>query len=137
IISADVADFATMKALFCELKNKYNRLNGIFHLAAIVDSSTYVLIKDLNTHQVNSQFLPKIYGAKILQFLMKELPVQFLCFFSSTASIAGGAGFASYAAANCYLNSLAEKNQCETATRWLSLNWDALSFSEQNKTLNE
>ncbi len=125
IIQADVTDYTQMKDVFDDIKNKHQQLDGVFHLAAIANQSTKVLIKDLDVVQAYRQFMPKVQGAKVIQQLMNEFPVKFCLSYSSIASILGGIGLASYAASNCCLDSIAEMYKNSTASRWGSINWDA------------
>ncbi|MEM9809158.1 MAG: phosphopantetheine-binding protein, partial [Cyanobacteria bacterium P01_D01_bin.56] len=49
--------------------------------------------------------------------------------------VVGGVGFAAYAAANSYLDTLAHQQQA-SSTQWLSLNWDACELEETVESTN-
>jgi len=133
LLQADVSDYHHMDVVFTEIKAKYQTLDGIFHLAGIADQTSRVLIKDISIEQVTRLFLPKIQGTKVIQCLIDKMPVGFCLLYSSLASIAGGISLASYAASNCYLDSMVDYQKNNYKTRWISINWDAWDFSEENK----
>lgn len=136
IVKADVTNFDQMQEVFKEIKLKHKKIDAIFHLAGVVNSSTYHLVKDLTNEEIYRQFLPKIQGVKVIEALTNQLPVDFCILFSSLASIVGGIGFASYSSANCCLDGFSEYHQNNRKTRWISLNWDVWDFSTKISGIN-
>jgi len=138
IIQANVADFDQMKKVFNLVKIRNKKLNGIFHLAAIVDYSTRLLIKDVTINQLQNQWLAKIQGTNILAQLVNEDQIDFCVLFSSIAAVVGGIGLCSYAAANNYLNYFAESRVSLNTKKikWFSISWDAWKHSSSQITLS-
>lgn len=139
ILQADVSNYQSMEQLFNNIEQMHHKIDGLFHLAAIVDYSTRVLIKDLNIDILNEQWLAKINGTEIISELIRnKKSIDFCLLFSSIASVIGGVGLCAYSAANNYLNHFCEKNSFAKhngQTKWFSLSWDA--WTKQNYSLSD
>ncbi|EKE00875.1 MAG: hypothetical protein ACD_21C00260G0004 [uncultured bacterium] len=125
ILQADVSNYLQMKEAFAIIKADFPKVDGVFHLAAVLDFSTRTLIKDLYLDQAYEQFKPKIEGTKILNQLIPEVSPRFCVAFSSLSAIIGGSELCSYAASNCSLDSMVDSYQNNAHTHWISINWDA------------
>ncbi|MFV0821631.1 KR domain-containing protein [Tatlockia micdadei] len=136
IMQADVSNYDEMGEVFNHITTTYKKLDGLFHLAAVIDGSTRVLIKDLTINQVHEQWLAKITGVNILAQLVNEEEIDFCFLFSSVSSILGGVGLSAYAAANNYLNYFAESRRKNEPIKWFSISWDAWKHSVINKNKN-
>jgi natural product biosynthesis luciferase-like monooxygenase protein len=88
-------------------------IRGVFHAAGVWrDRQGRVLFQPLarTTADAFRQMLPpKLSGAWLLQRLLAGDPVDLLVFLSSAAAIIGSTGQASYAAANAFLDALAQE----------------------------
>ncbi|MCA9707007.1 MAG: SDR family NAD(P)-dependent oxidoreductase, partial [Myxococcales bacterium] len=81
------------------------RLDTVFHLAGTRNDG---LLTNLSEEQLRAVVAPKLDGARNLDHALAEQPEARLVLFSSLAGWMGGAGQASYAAANTALDALAE-----------------------------
>jgi len=122
-----------MESVFTIIKTDFSKVDGVFHLAASINSSMHTLIKDLHIEQAYEQFKPKIEGTKILAKSIDMISPRFCLVFSSLSAIIGGLERCSYAASNCSLDSLIEYYQSNRQIRWIGINWDAWAYDSKYK----
>ena len=118
-LAGDVCDEAGMRALLARLEVEAPPLRGIMHAAADI---TVAPIGELTSDQIHKTLQPKIQGTVALQRISRDLDLDFLALFSSTAGLLGAAGFGHYAAANMFLDATAQEAD-QSVTRILSVNW--------------
>ncbi|MFE6163223.1 type I polyketide synthase, partial [Streptomyces sp. NPDC056486] len=100
--ACDVADREALKALLAE-----HEISAVVHTAGVLDDST---IGSLTPDQVDTVFRPKVDAAWHLHELTLDLDLELSAFvlFSSAAGTLGAPAQGSYAAANAFLDALAE-----------------------------
>jgi acyl transferase domain-containing protein/acyl carrier protein len=98
-------------------------LKGVIHAAGLIDDG---VLQQQTWQQFDRVLAPKIQGAWTLHCLTQQLPLDFFVLFSSAASLLGSAGQANYAAANAFLESLAQARR-SSGLPGLSINWGAWS----------
>ena len=123
IAAADVADFPAMERVWNELLDRYGRVHGVIHAAGIVGDR---LLGQQTSDQMQSVLRPKVAGAQVLERLTRTCPLDFCIYCSSAAVWAAGPGQAVYAAANGYLDALAQRAQ-QRGENTISIGWTALS----------
>ncbi|MFD6952235.1 MULTISPECIES: type I polyketide synthase [unclassified Nocardiopsis] len=104
VVSADVTDAVSVEKLLAELREDGTPLCGVVHAAGVLDDAT---IDTLTPEAVERVIGPKVDGARHLDALTGDDPLDFFLLFSSAAALVGNVGQAAYAAANTYLDSLA------------------------------
>ncbi|BBA33063.1 polyketide synthase family protein [Methylocaldum marinum] len=119
VAQADVADPEDMARVVEALHSSGPPLRGIIHAAGVLDDG--VLVQQ-NGERLTRVMDPKVNGAWNLHVLTQNLPLDFLVFFSSAASLLGSPGQANYAAANAFLDALAQHRRF-LGQPGLSLNW--------------
>ncbi|MFT5797161.1 MAG: phthiocerol/phenolphthiocerol synthesis type-I polyketide synthase E [Candidatus Azotimanducaceae bacterium] len=135
-LSADVADAGSMADAITSLTEKFGPLSGIFHCAGAIGAETFQEIKSTGSADANKQFHAKVHGTDLLGDIVKTLPkLDFCVLMSSLASVLGGLGFASYAAANIYLDSFAAEQNKKGETPWFSINWDSWRLEGVHRAL--
>jgi len=94
-------------------------LKGIVHAAGILDDGMLI---HQSWNRFQNVFAPKLYGAWNLHKITLHLNIDFFVMFSSSASFLGSQGQGSYAAANAFLDGLAQyrRNKGLPGT---SINW--------------
>ncbi|WP_128382275.1 type I polyketide synthase, partial [Streptomyces cavernae] len=114
VVAADVADRATVAALIADLDAAGRDITGVVHAAG---ASPRAAIADTDD-DVLAAATAKAEGARHLDELLGDRPLDFFVLFSSGAAVWGSAGSAAYAAANAALDALAERRreQGRTAT---------------------
>ncbi|MBO1413052.1 type I polyketide synthase [Streptomyces sp. FH025] len=101
----DVADEAGLRAALDTVRAELPPLRGVVHAAGVLDDAT---VLSLRPEQVARVLAPKVDGARHLDAATADDPLDLFVLFSSVASLVGNPGQAGYAAANAYLDALAE-----------------------------
>ena len=118
IAACDVADRQALANLVAGLPVEYP-LSSVFHTAGVLDNGP---ITELTSARIDALFAPKADAALHLHELTRELELSAFVLFSSGAGVWGSAGQAGYAAANAFLDALAEQRRAEglaaTAVAW-------------------
>ena len=109
-VRADVTNFEAMARLITDLEGVDAPLRGVFHAAGVLDDGIFLT---QTVERFRRVLEPKTTGAWILHEMTRDLELDFFVLFSSAASLVGTAGQASYAAANAYLDGLADLRRQE------------------------
>lgn len=123
--AVDVASRPAVSGLIERIQAKFGGLHGIIHSAGVIKDN-FILKK--TREELEAVLAPKVTGLVNLDLASKELPLDFIVFFSSIAGVLGNTGQADYAAANAFMdayaryrNALAAAGQRKGPT--LSINW--------------
>lgn len=124
-VQADVGNSDDVTRLTQYIQNQWGSLNGILHVAGIVDD---VMITDADTATFEATLRPKVHGLVNLDRLSQAFTLDCLVFFSSISSVMGDFGGCSYAAANAFMDSFAEQRnqwvkQGKRSGHSLSIGW--------------
>ena len=130
VLAADVTDTPAMETAFRRIEDHLGPVSGVFHCAGAIDAETFCEISAQTPEQATRQFNAKVHGTEVLAQILKPRGADFCVLMSSLAAQLGGLGFASYAAANLYLDGFAEARSGKAGTRWISVNWDAWQLGE-------
>ncbi|MCP3803744.1 SDR family NAD(P)-dependent oxidoreductase [Allokutzneria sp. A3M-2-11 16] len=100
-VACDVADRAALSAVLEAIPD----LTAVVHAAGVVDDGALEMI---TPDRLAAVLAPKVDGARNLHELTRDRDLSAFVLFSSFAGVAGSAGQAAYAAANTYLDALAQ-----------------------------
>ncbi len=104
IVACDVTDRASVAELLAAVPAEHP-LTAVVHCAAALDDG---VVGALTDERVDAVLAPKTRGAWHLHELTRHLDLSAFVLFSSVTSVLGMPGQANYAAANAFLNGLAE-----------------------------
>ncbi|HEY0730187.1 MAG TPA: SDR family NAD(P)-dependent oxidoreductase, partial [Pyrinomonadaceae bacterium] len=126
VLRADVSNEEQMFEAVARTVERFGRIDGVIYGAA-AGASTDKEIRATTPDDCMVQFQGKAHGLMVLEKVLEGRDYKFCVMLSSLASILGGMTFASYAAANIFMDTFVRKvNQSHPQT-WLSVNWDGWS----------
>src|SRR4029077_13581907 len=105
--ACDVSDRRQLAATI-ERIDPAHSLGAVVHSAGLLDDG---VIESLTPERLHRVLAPKVDAAWALHELTAELDLSQFLLFSSTAGLLGGAAQANYAAANAFLDALAQYRQ--------------------------
>ncbi|MFE9413984.1 type I polyketide synthase, partial [Streptomyces sp. NPDC006704] len=125
IVACDVADRTALEKLLADIPAG-RPLTAVIHTAGIADNG---LIETQSAPRLDGVLRPKADAAWHLHELTKRQPLSAFVLFSSTAGLFVGAGQATYAASNVFLDALARHRRSQ-GLPGLSLAWGLWSETQ-------
>src|SRR5260221_708277 len=107
--ACDVSDRKALEKLLATIPQEHP-LGAVVHCAGVLADAT---VETMGAEQLERVFAPKADAAWHLHQLTEDLDLSAFVLFSSAADALGGPGQANYAAANVFLDALAQKRQAE------------------------
>ncbi|MGW4774832.1 SDR family NAD(P)-dependent oxidoreductase [Nocardia sp. NPDC004278] len=118
VVACDITDSRAVDQLLQSVPGEHP-LAGVVHAAGVLDDGT---IAALTAERLDGVLEPKVEGSWYLHEATKHRDLQFFVMFSSLAGVIGAAGQANYAAANAFLDALAQYRRSQgmpaTAIAW-------------------
>ncbi len=109
VVACDVADRESVEALVTGI-DPGHPLGTVIHCAGVLEDVT---IQGLDVERLDRVLAPKVDGAWNLHEATRGTDLERLVLFSSLAGVLGGPGQGNYAAANSYLDALAQARRAE------------------------
>ncbi|MFF4410836.1 SDR family NAD(P)-dependent oxidoreductase, partial [Streptomyces sp. NPDC001404] len=135
LTSCDAADRTSVSRLLDEIQAR-QRLTAVVHAAGVIDDG---LLQLLTPERWESVLRPKVLGALNLHDLTQGLDLSAFVLFSSAAGILGSPGQANYAAANAFLDALAQHRSARglaaTSVAWGA--WDGVGNAAAETVVRE
>src|SRR6202046_3508391 len=120
VVSCDVTDRAELAAVLDSVDGEHP-LSAVFHAAGVLEDG---VLESLTEESLDRVLAPKVDGALFLHELTERLELSAFVLFSSAAATLGSPGQANYAAANSFLDALAEHRRARGLVG-VSLGWGA------------
>lgn len=117
---ADATVYTDMEEAVKKAKNTFESINGVFHSAIVLKDSSIINI-DENTFRM--AFDPKVKSNIIIYELVKNEPLDFICFFSSECSFRASAGQSNYVAGSRFTDTYAHYLSREKGVNAKVINW--------------
>ncbi len=119
VAECDAADRDALAALLDRLDAEGDGIRAVVHAAGVLDDGT---LETLTPDRFATVLRPKMLAAANLDALTRDRDLSAFVLFSSLAATTGSAGQANYAAANAYLDALAE-HRASAGLPGLSVAW--------------
>ncbi|PYD40062.1 polyketide synthase [Serratia plymuthica] len=124
-IQADVCDASAMRFNLAQARQAMGAILGVIHAAGI-EAGEPVFAKSRQAFEAVLQ--PKVDGPQIVDELLTQDPLDFVCYFSSSAAFLGDFGSCDYAMGNRFLMSygkhrMEQVKQGHLRGRTLIINW--------------
>jgi NADPH:quinone reductase-like Zn-dependent oxidoreductase/short-subunit dehydrogenase/acyl carrier protein len=123
VAQADVADEVTLAHVLQSLRITMPPLRGVLHAAGVLDDGA---LDRYEWGRFRGVLAPKVRGAWNLHTLTQQDDLDFFVLFAAAAGLLGLPGQGGYAAANVYLDALAQYRRSRGQTA-LSIDWGAWS----------
>ncbi|MER6961935.1 type I polyketide synthase, partial [Streptomyces sp. NPDC000618] len=118
-VVVEACDAADRDALAGVLGRVQGELSGVVHAAGLLDDG---LVEAMSDEALHGVLRAKVDGAVNLHELTCDMDLSAFVLFSSAASVFGNSGQANYAAANAFLDALAEYRR-QSGRPGISLGW--------------
>ncbi|MFB9904431.1 type I polyketide synthase [Allokutzneria oryzae] len=106
VASCDVTERDALAELIDKLHADGETIRSVMHIAGVIDDGP---VESLDTERLAGVLLPKVTAARNLHELTRSLDLDAFVLFSSLAGICGNSGQGAYAAANAFLDAVAEQ----------------------------
>jgi SAM-dependent methyltransferase/NADP-dependent 3-hydroxy acid dehydrogenase YdfG/acyl carrier protein len=132
VVQADAGDAASLQAVLAQFGTESLPLRGVIHAAVAMSAAP---LSELTDDARASMRRSKVDAARLLHQLTADQSLDFLAMFSSTTALLGVHGMAHYAAANLYLDALAQyrrgRQQVGLSVAWGT--WDVMRVASEDE----
>lgn len=118
---ADMADPAAVRAAVAEARTAFGAIHGVIHAAGEAGGGP---VGEATAERAGRVFAAKVDGTDALMAALADAPPDVLVLCSSLSTVAGGLGKADYAAANAYLDAVAQRAAGTAPYPVVAVGWD-------------
>ncbi|MGW2635335.1 SDR family NAD(P)-dependent oxidoreductase [Streptomyces sp. NPDC001348] len=110
VVRGDIADPDVAPRLVRAAVGEGHPLRGVAHCAGVLHDR---MITDLDSDDIHTVLRPKVTGALRLEAAVDSHDLDWWVFYSSAAALLGSPGQSAYAAANAWLDAIAQRRRAE------------------------
>jgi acyl transferase domain-containing protein/acyl carrier protein len=126
-VNADATDDAELRSAFDKVRERFGRIDGLFHSAAR-PSAEMVQFKKFDSSK--SALASAVKSAATLKEALSREPQAFMVLHSSTTSLTGAFGLADYCAAHAFHDALAHAQSHGDEMPVLSVDWGLAQWED-------
>ena len=119
VATADVGDYAAMTLAFSRALSDLPPVVGVVHAAGVIDDAA---VTQMDRGHLARTWAAKAAGAWNLHRFTRGMPIRHFVLFSSAVGVVGSLGQGAYAAANAFLDGLAQRRHADRLPA-RSLDW--------------
>ncbi|MCL4202089.1 MAG: aminotransferase class I/II-fold pyridoxal phosphate-dependent enzyme [Pirellulaceae bacterium] len=119
VVAGDISRESDVRRVLEQIAQHSPPLRGVIHAAGVLEDG---VLRQQSWANFERVLAPKILGAWHLHRQTQSLPLDFFVCFSSVASLLGSPGQSNYAAANAFLDALAQHRRA-CGLSGLSIHW--------------
>jgi acyl carrier protein len=116
---------------------RFGPVDAVVHGSAQTAQQFFRGLTDLDDEAHEAHVRPKGDGLRVLRRVLQEDSPALWVMLSSLSSVLVGLGFIPYAAANQYIDAVAERENRAGEARWVSVNWDGWNFAPDAESAGE
>lgn len=134
VVAADVVNPGAFAAALDEAEARFGAVDGVFHCAADLATSSFVTLDTLDREHGAGQFEAKVRGTLAIVEAIDDRPgIGFCVMMSSISTVLGGIGFGAYAAANAVMEAIAARCAAgDNDRRFSAVAWDGWLFDQKD-----
>jgi acyl transferase domain-containing protein len=121
VVQGDISRADDVRRILADVSSNGRPLRGIVHAAGVLDDG---VLTDQSWTRFETVMAPKVRGSWLLHDLTRGQRLDFFVMFSSTSAVLGAPGQGNYAAANAFMDALAQHRRAQGEPA-LSINWGA------------
>ncbi|MEG4005579.1 SDR family oxidoreductase [Microcoleus sp. Pol11C1] len=122
VATADVTNLEQMQVAIALAQKQFGQIDGVIHAAGVPGGG---VIQRKTREEAERILAPKVTGTLVLDFILKDVELDFFVLFSSLASVIGGVGQVDYAGANAFMDAFSHYKSSTNSTFTTCINWDA------------
>lgn len=130
--SGDIANRMEFGSLIGQMQENCGPISGIIHAAGIIDHEYYELIEDMTRGKSQYLWAPKLSGIENIYEFFKDSQLDFVWIISSLAALVGGLSYASYAAANLFMDHFILAHE-ETLSNWKCIDLGPVDLENEDR----
>ncbi len=142
VVGGELAAASTWAGAVAAAEERFGSLDGVIHAAGTVGERTFRTVLETGRAEAGWHFELKAHPLYALEAVLEARAatgrsLDFCVLLSSLASVLGGVAYASYAAANRFLEAFVAEHNRRSAVPWLALGWDLWRFEEESEQITE
>lgn len=131
VVQGDACDGTSIRRALDRVEEELGPITGVLFLP--MADNPWWPVAELDLGEVRRQLRPKVEGIDNLRAALAGRAVELVVAFSSNATVLGGLGLSSYAAANHYMEAVVADHAGDARTRWLSVSWDRFLAADEDR----